>query len=260
MIMASQARDQWLLQARRSPVDPLTGRVACLVCSQRFSSYAGLAQHLGASHGGTNSENAKFALLGANKPFAQPSSQPPPAPDDESMFPALGAKSGSKKDPLAPGTVQLSRGGSGGNISTESIIKSTPTSRHGHASLTLSDLVAAAEARPKAQPDRKPALPHKSSASAKGTKAGIRGETSHRGRQALAAEVPEGLRLRSSQKRRLTTMKKQVRSSLRSTVVGFLNGMNAQFVCTCTALCMVPNTPFPCSSSGTGQIVPSSLP
>eukprot|EP00798_Chlamydomonas_sp_ICE-L_P022906 gene22906-30083_t len=57
---------QLLMQAHRSPVDPVSGKIHCKACGLAMLSYSRLVQHIQAKHGGINSVDANFMLLQSN--------------------------------------------------------------------------------------------------------------------------------------------------------------------------------------------------
>lgn len=108
--------ERLLAQARRSAFDPVTDKARCRACGKAFSSHMQLAQHLGAAHGGVNSEDAKFMQLrqqagaggggaastGPAAPLQGQPHQTGPGEFDDSAFPGLSAAAALQRPQLLP--------------------------------------------------------------------------------------------------------------------------------------------------------------
>ena len=204
---SSQVRELCLHEARRSVVDQRSGRVRCKVCGTAFASYASLSQHLGAQHGGINSEDVKFGLVARPELAVQ---TPPIVVDSLDSFPALSSSvASSGQQQLRKATL---------DAAPASLPPPLPFPPR-RAPITLADLLSAAE---NSHGHRLPASPRRAAvagtALSKHAAAHVECKRRNGGvawQPRSAMEIPAGLRLKGAQRKsRMTRVKQQVRACI----------------------------------------------
>ena len=179
----------------------------CKVCGTAFASYASLSQHLGAQHGGINSEDVKFGLVARPELAVQ---TPPIVVDSLDSFPALSSSvASSGQQQLRKATL---------DAAPASLPPPLPCPLR-RAPITLADLLSAAE---NSHGHRLPASPRRAAvagtALSKHAAAHVECKRRNGGvawQPRSAMEIPAGLRLKGAQRKsRMTRVKQQVRACM----------------------------------------------